>query len=135
MIFVDSSAWLAVADVRDGNHPAALAFHRKLLGGRAGRLITSDYILDETFTLMRKRAGGDCVRRFVSGLEASPSVQPIWVTPTQYQAALELFVGQGNRTWSFTDCTSFAIMRELGIRQAFTFDADFREAGFEPQPG
>jgi len=134
MIFVDSSAWLAISDVRDGNHRAAIAFHSELVTGTAGRLITSDYILDETLTLMRKRSGGDLVRRFASGLETSPSVQQIWVTPAHYRMAFDLFLGQGDRTWSFTDCTSFAIMRELGIVQAFTFDSDFRQAGFTPQP-
>ncbi len=54
MIFVDSSAWLAVSDVRDGNHKAALAFTAKLLDGASGRLLTSDYIVDETLALLRK---------------------------------------------------------------------------------
>jgi uncharacterized protein len=135
MIFVDSSAWLAVSDVRDGNHRSALEFHAKLIDGRAGRLLTSNFIMDETLTLMRKRAGADAVKRFVAGLEASGSVQRIWVTPNHYQEALRLFLDQGKKNWSFTDCTSFAIMRELGIRTAFTFDSDFRQAGFDPLPG
>lgn len=134
MIFVDSSAWLAIADVRDGNHRAAISFHARLLEGSAGRLLTSDYILDETLTLIRKRVGEELVRQFIAGVDGSPSVQQIWVTSAHYRAALALFLGQGGKTWSFTDCTSFAIMGELGIRQAFTFDSDFRQAGFEPQP-
>ncbi len=134
MIFVDSSAWLAITDVRDGNHGAALAFHEGLVEGKAGRLLTSDYVLDETLTLMRKRSGADTVREFVNRLRLSPSLQQIWVTSAHYERALELFLDQGKTSWSLTDCTSFAIMRELGVRRAFTFDADFRQAGFEPQP-
>lgn len=135
MIFVDSSAWLAASDVRDGNHKRALAFNARLFEGTAGRLLTSDYVLDETLTLLRKRAGADLTRRFAAGLEASSSVQLIWVTPAHYRTALELFLGQGHTAWSFTDCTSFAVMRELGVRQAFTFDSDFFQAGFEVHPG
>ncbi|MGP8072305.1 MAG: type II toxin-antitoxin system VapC family toxin [Thermoplasmata archaeon] len=134
MIFVDSSAWLALADVRDGNHKSALSFHRELLHGKSGRLLTSDYALDETLTLMRKRSGGEATREFVGNLTDSLSLQQIWVTPAHYSAALEMFLGQGTRSWSFTDCTSFAIMRELGVREAFTFDGDFRQAGFQPRP-
>lgn len=134
MIFVDTSAWIAVGDVRDGNHKEALSFHSTLVRGAEGRLLTSDYVLDETFTLLRKRAGLDVARKFAAGLEASSSVQRIWVTPGHYRAALELFLDQGDRSWSFTDCTSFAIMRELGVRRSFTFDKDFREAGFEARP-
>jgi uncharacterized protein len=134
MIFVDSSAWVAISDVRDANHQRAIAFHATLVQGKEGRLITSDFVLDETFTLLRKRSGGDVVRSFAKGLEASPSVQRIRVTQAHYQEALDLFLAQGKRSWSFTDCTSFAIMRELGIRKGFTFDRDFREAGFEIRP-
>ena len=134
MIFVDTSAWLAVSDVRDGNHKAALEFHTRLVGGESGRLLTSDFVLDETLTLMRKRTGADAVKRFVAGLERSGSVQQIWVTPSHYREALSLFLEQGKKNWSITDCTSFAIMRELGVRSAFTFDSDFRQAGFEPAP-
>jgi uncharacterized protein len=134
MIFVDSSAWLAISDTRDGNHRSALEFHAELLKGRAGRLLTSDFILDETLTLMSRRVRLEDIRRFVAGIEESPSVQQIWVTPAHYKSALSLFLGQGSRRWSFTDCTSFAIMHELAIRQAFTFDDDFREAGFESRP-
>jgi uncharacterized protein len=134
MIFVDTSAWLAVSDVRDGNHRAAIAFYADLTGGRLGRLITSSFVLDEALTLMRRRAGLDAVRRFVTGIERSPSVQQIWVTPAHYRSALALFLNQGDRSWSFTDCTSFEIMRELGIQTSFTFDSDFRQAGFEAVP-
>jgi uncharacterized protein len=134
MIFVDSSAWVALADIRDRHHKAALAFNAELVTGKAGRLLTSDYVLDETLTLIRKRSGGETVRAFLLRLETSSSTQQIWVTPTHYRAALAIFLGQGAKSWSFTDCTSFAIMNELGIRHAFTFDTDFRQAGFEPQP-
>ena len=134
MIFVDSSAWLAASDVRDGNHRRALEFQGELLEGAHGRLVTSDYVLDETLTLLRKRSGGKLTRDFVRGIEGSSSVQQIWVTPAHYRGALDLFLGQDEKSWSFTDCTTFVLMRELGISKAFTFDDDFRQAGFEPLP-
>lgn len=134
MIFVDSSAWLALSDVRDGNHASARRAHSGLVTGRLGRLITTDYVMDETLTLMRKRVGPEQVREFVERLESSRSSQLIWVTPEHYRSARSLFLAQGHRTWSFTDCTSFVIMRELGLSVAFTFDHDFRQAGFEGYP-
>lgn len=134
MIFVDTSAWLAIADIRDGNHRAALAFHEKLVRGMSGRLMTTDYVMDETLTLMRKGSGADTAKEFVNRVQRSTSIQQIWITPGHYGVALELFLGQRKKSWSFTDCTSFTIMREFGIRHAFTFDAGFRQAGFDPQP-
>jgi uncharacterized protein len=135
VIFVDSSAWVAMSDARDGNHLAALEEHRQLVSGRAGRLVTTDYILDEAFTLVRKYTGPDGVRRFAAGLEGSKSVQVVWVTAYHFRLARELFLQQTTTRWSFTDCTSFVMMRELGIRKSFAFDPDFLTAGFETEPG
>jgi uncharacterized protein len=134
MIFVDSSAWIAVSDRRDGNHRAALEIHRRLERGASGRLVTTDFVLDETLTWMRKRCGAELVRRFSQGIDLSPSVQQLWVTPDQFLEAKELFLGQGSHSWSLTDCTSFVVMREVGIRAAFAFDRDFDEAGFNTNP-
>jgi len=134
MIFVDTSAWLAVSDSRDRNHAAAMGFYKELTRGRFGRLVTSDYVLDETYTLVRKRAGPGAVERFSHGLDESPSVQSIWITPEQFRTAKAMFLEQGNRGWSSTDCTSFVAMRELGIVVAFAFDSDFRTAGLETRP-
>jgi uncharacterized protein len=135
MIFVDSSAWLAISDVRDGNHSRALAFNTRLVSGFSGGLLTSDYVMDETLTLLRKRSGTEIAKKLASGVERSSTLQLIWVTPAHYRAALDLFLNQRHTTWSFTDCTSFVIMRELKVRRAFTFDSDFFQAGFEVEPG
>ncbi len=134
MIFVDTSAWLAAADVRDGYHGAALRAQHELYSGQFGRLITSDYILDETLTLLRRRIGPEGVRKFAAGLAASRSVQLVPIAPGHFLAARDLFLDQGETSWSFTDCSSFVLMRELGISVAFTFDRGFREAGFEVRP-
>jgi uncharacterized protein len=134
MIFVDTSAWLAVSDANDGNHASALRFHRELLKGGFGRMITTDFVLDESLTLIRRRVGAESVARFLQGVEESRSVQTIWVTADHFREARGVFLQQGSRSWSFTDCTSFVVMRELGIQTAFGFDGDFREAGFRVQP-
>ncbi len=135
MIFVDSSAWLTVADVGDGNHRTAISFFARLFKGSAGRLLTSNYVLDETLTLLRTRVAQELARQFIAGVEGRPSLQQILVAPAHYRPALARFLGQGEKNWNFTDCTSFAIMRELGIRDAFAFDSDLQEAGFELPPG
>ena len=134
MIFVDTSAWLAVADPKDDHHEAAVAEHRELIAGRRGRLITSDYVIDETLTLVRGRLGGSAAGTFAKSLAASRSVQIVWVGQQHYEPALSLFLSQRGTAWSFTDCTSFVLMRELSVPTAFAFDNDFTEAGFERRP-
>lgn len=57
-----------------------------------------------------------------------------WITPRYFRAPREIFFGYGRRDWSFADRTSFAVMRELGRPSAFTFDSDYRRAGFQVLP-
>lgn len=54
-IFIDTSAWDAIADRGDGEHPSALNFRDKIIGEY--RLVTSNYILDELYTLLLLNIG------------------------------------------------------------------------------
>ncbi|MCI4326722.1 MAG: PIN domain-containing protein [Thermoplasmata archaeon] len=137
MIFVDSGAWIALLDGRDGFHRAALAFQRELVRGRHGRLVTSDYVLDEAVTYLRRRGPVDQIRAFRELLVSSESVEVVGTAPERFWSAWGLLVDHGDNRWSLTDCVSFETMRALGIRTVFGFDADFRQAGFEllPSPG
>ncbi len=134
MIFVDTGAWIALLDRRDGFHQRALAFHESLLRGAHGRLITTDYVLDESVTYLRRRGSARLVQTFRVVLEQSRSVEVVWTSPERFWAAWDLLVEQEDKAWSFTDCVSFLTMRALDIGRAFAFDSDFREAGFETLP-
>ncbi len=72
--------------------------------------------------------------RFADGVDSLRSLQQIWITPGQFRAAREVFFDQGRRDWGFPDGTSFAVMRELGIASAFTFDNDFQRTGSQVLP-
>jgi len=134
MIFVDSGAWYALMDATDPNHAAALAGFRDLARGRLGRLVTSDYVLAESYTLCRLRGGMDPLRQLAAKVRGSPSLQMLRVTETEYERALELMLDREDKRWSFTDCTSFVLMESLAIRDAFAFDENFAQAGFAVHP-
>ncbi|MFZ1024486.1 MAG: type II toxin-antitoxin system VapC family toxin [Thermoplasmata archaeon] len=135
MIFVDSSAWIALLDQRDGFHRQAREFQRDLLGGIHGRLVTTDYVLDEAVTYLRLRGPAPLVGAFRDIVRASESVQVVWTTPDRFWTAWDTLLGRPDKRWSLTDCLSFVTMKSLGIRLAFGFDSDFRQAGFELLPG
>ena len=50
-IFVDTSAWDAMADSQDTHHELALLF-RQEIAGRGAQLVVTDYVLDELYTLL-----------------------------------------------------------------------------------
>ncbi|MFM8683362.1 MAG: type II toxin-antitoxin system VapC family toxin, partial [Chthoniobacterales bacterium] len=99
---------------------------------RAGfLLVTTDYVLDETLTLLRLRLGLGAARDWWEGISRSPRVIVAEVDAELRDRAMDWFFRYGDKDFSFTDCTSFAFMRQEKIREALTTDRHFRQAGFE----
>ncbi len=132
-LFADTGAWCALYDKSDIHHARALSFLQELRGQKV-RLITSDYILDETLTLLRFRAGHKEAVEFGKWVLQSPLVKVVKVNEDIWQTAWEIFVRYNDKAFSFTDCTSFAIMQKLGIINAFAFDHNFEQMGFRLFP-
>ena len=128
-MFVDTSAFLAIKNSRDTLHRDALALKERLF--RAGRaILTSDYVLDESYTMIRRRAGHRIAVEFGEELRGSSAVRVETITREIAEHAWAIFKRFADKDFSFTDCTSFALMRLLGVREALAFDDHFTQAGF-----
>ena len=99
-----------------------------------GRLVTSDYVLAEAYTLCRFRGGIEPLKRLVALVRESASLRVLRVSEVEYDRALELMLTREDKRWSFTDCTSFVLMDSLAVRDAFAFDENFVQAGFSVRP-
>ena len=129
-LFVDTSGWMACADAADPFYKRCRAARDEALrGGRA--LITTDVVMDETLTLIRVRLGIDAAVTWWRQIDGSRRLKWERVDAARFDRARELFFSQRDRGYSFTDCTSFAIMRELRLRDALATDKHFVQAGFE----
>ena len=127
MIFVDTSFWVAVRNRRDANHDQA----QRLLRRHAdAALITSSQVREETWTLLRRRAGHASAVDFLDALDHSPRLQLVQVSEDLEAEALRWLRRHDEREYSFVDATSFAVMRARKIREALAFDGDFKAAGF-----
>jgi predicted nucleic acid-binding protein len=133
-LFVDTSAFYALADSADRHHRPARAFLKAWpKQGRA--LVTSTDVFDETVTLLRYRLGHDVAVAFGEKLTASKWCRVVEATEAVRRSAWDIFVRYADQSFSLTDCTSFAIMRSMHVTQAFTFDRrDFGAAGFVATP-
>lgn len=129
-LFVDTSAWFAYANRKDRDHATVSA----AVTGFDGRLVTSNFVFDETLSLCLYRLGQAVAERVGAVLLDPDSVDLIRVTPEDEQMAWTLFRNRSERRYSFTDCTSFALMRRLGIDAALALDEDFRAEGFRVMP-
>jgi len=124
-ISVDTGAWYALLDKSDANHHAAV----KLKDSLVHPLVTSNYIVDEVITLSRNRLGYEVAVEIGQKLWDESIANLIRVIPQDEKKAWEIFVTYHDKTFSFTDCTSFALMERIGITEAFAFDEHFTQYG------
>ncbi|MEO7332431.1 MAG: PIN domain-containing protein [Gemmatimonadales bacterium] len=126
MIFVDTSAVLALFNSEDPDHAEASDMLRRHL--ESSSFVTHNYVLLETTALLQRRFGLRAVRLFVERL--LPSLDVRWVDRARHERAVNaVLVGRRPRV-PLVDQVSFGLMRELGIDQAFAFDDDYRREGF-----
>lgn len=129
-LFVDTSAWLALNDRNDQYYSRAAAKSTDIKRHRI-ELITSEYIIDESITLIRYRVSHQAAVIFGNSLLNSNIVRIEDVTAEDRFKAWEMFKKFEDKELSFTDCTSFVLMKNLRLQKAFTFDEHFRQMRFE----
>jgi predicted nucleic acid-binding protein len=123
MIFVDTSAWFAAIVPTDRNHADAARW----LAANREALVTTDYVVGETVTLLRVR--GEKMRALTFGrqLFTGDAIRIHHVSKLDVLNAWQVFGEFADKEWSFTDCTSKVVMEALGLTQAFAFDHHFRQ--------
>lgn len=132
-VFVDTSGWYALIDRRDASHGATRDAVERLI--REGvRLVSTDYVIDESCTLAKARAGSEAALRLLDLLNGTAALDLEWIGPDRFARAEALFRKYRDQAFSFTDCTSFAVMRERRIREVITGDDHFRIMGFQMLP-
>jgi hypothetical protein len=132
-VFVDTAGWMACADAADPAHRRASAARDAALeGGQV--LVTTDYIVDETLTLIRLRLGVTAADAWWRQIDASSRLRWERITIERFDKARELFFRFRDKDFSFTDCSSFVVMQELRLKQALTTDGHFRQMGFQMMP-
>jgi uncharacterized protein len=131
-LFADTAGWMAAADASDPKHRATTSARDKWFD-EGGQFVTTDYIIDETLTLLRIRLSLDAAEEWWHTLAASRRVRHEPIDGDRAERARAIFFRR-DKDFSFTDCTSFAVMRELRLHVALTTDRHFRQAGFDLLP-
>ena len=134
MIFIDTSAFLSLEDESDQYHEGAIQFREQVLRMRRYEIVTTSYILDETLTLIRFRIGIKASIDFSKKLRMSEVVKSVYISRGIEERALDIFEKYDDKDFSFTDCVSFVVMWEMGIKEAFAFDHRFDQMGFVRKP-
>jgi predicted nucleic acid-binding protein len=130
-IFFDTAAFLAILNANDRFHQPARNAWRDMLTTDSA-LFTSNYVILETTALLQHRFGIEALRLFES--ELLPVIEIAWVDEAMHKQGMSTLLAANRRDLSLVDCTSFEIMRQMGLDRAFTFDPHFGEQGFATIP-
>ena len=129
-VFVDTGAWYALVDAKDPDHAGVTACFREF----QGRLVTSNFVLDESLTLARYRLGWSVAHRLGAQLRSGRLCRLERVSPKDEEAAWSIFSSYDDKSFSFTDCTSFALVQRMDLSTCLAIDADFRAFGLHCVP-
>src|SRR5258708_3989306 len=110
--FVDTAGWMACADAADANHKAPPAPRDRWLECE-GLLLTTDYVIDETPTLLRCRLNLPAAEKWWEGIATSRRVRQEAIHAERAERARAIFFRRHDKDFSFTDCTSFVLMAEM----------------------
>lgn len=128
-IFVDTSFFKGMADHDDDFHQGSIKILEKLRDQNF-EFITTNFILDETYTLLRTRCGLEDAITFHDGLGSGLLYLSLMRVEVDDEILAWKLFQENWSNLSFTDCTSFALMKRLDLKNVATFDQHFARAGF-----
>lgn len=126
--FLDTVAFVGVVDRRDQYHGAVTSY----LGTFKGKMLTTEWIIVESLDSLAGPAYRSSALGMIDRFRRNPSVEIIGFDLHIYCEAYDLFRNRPDKGWSFTDCTSFVVMKQRKLARALTADHHYRQAGFIP---
>ncbi|NOX61502.1 MAG: type II toxin-antitoxin system VapC family toxin [Chloroflexi bacterium] len=132
ILFIDTWGWINIFNRRESQHREVSRYYQDLRN-RGATIVTSDYVLDEVYTLLFKRLPTDLASnatKIIANAIDDGYLDLVWITPDRFETARELrYKYQDKPDISFTDLTTIVVMRELGISDILTGDAHFTHVG------
>jgi hypothetical protein len=128
-VFVDTSAWVALADKDDSHHKEAASSYPSIFKNHKN-LITSNLVIAEAYIVLLKELRHETAIEFLERIKASPRILKICSNENIETEAEGILVKYIDQDFSYADAVSFVIMKRQKIRKAFCFDKHFVTAGF-----
>ena len=119
-VLVDSDAFVGLFLPDDTHHKACRLLFERFAKQRTN-LVTTNYTVAETATVLSRRSGQSIARAFLDYI-ASGVFPIIYVDAAFQEMAISLFMKQGNKNMSLFDCANVAVMRNLDIAEILSFD-------------
>jgi predicted nucleic acid-binding protein len=129
-LFLDASFAIALSASSDQHHKRALEL-AGLIEAQKDRLVTTHGVLLEIGDALSRQRHRRAAIELLDAIHVDPTIEVVPLIQALYDRAFALYRGREDKEWGMTDCVSFVVMEERGIREALTADEHFRQAGFE----
>ncbi|MEW5761263.1 MAG: PIN domain-containing protein [Candidatus Thermoplasmatota archaeon] len=126
MIFLDSNVIIAYKNKDDINHKKAYAIFSKIVDGKYGQAVISEFIFSEVVTVLFLRKGLKTAAEVGKILKYAHEVTMIRASEI-FDKAWEIFIEQKGTKFSFVDASTIACLRDRAIKHIATFDLDFEK--------
>jgi uncharacterized protein len=126
-VFADTSALYALLVASDANHAAAAEVFGRLQREESS-LVTTSYVLVESYALLNRRVGLRAVAAFRK--DFAPLLEVVWVESSVHERALDLLLARDDRALSLVDAVSFLVLRDRRLEHVFAYDRHFAREGF-----
>ena len=123
--FADTSFFVAFLSARDVDHAAAV----DLMENFEGRIVTTDWVLAELGNFLARCSIRNLFAAFVRDLPTDPRMEILPADREQFDAGCALYEARPDKEWSLTDCISMVVIEQQSIRDVFTADHHFEQAG------
>lgn len=133
-VFIDTGAFIALTDTDDAKHRSAKEFYKDAIKNRI-RFVTTNFVVCETLNYLRARISHKTAVDFGENLKKSSHFEIVTILPPIENESFAILISYSDKDFSFTDCTSFAVMNSFKLTKAFAFDRHFEQFGkFERLP-
>jgi predicted nucleic acid-binding protein len=132
-VFVDTGAFVALRNRSEREHEAAREALSMLVAERT-LLLTSNYVFAETYTALLVRVGREEAIRWGRSFRAGEAIELARVDEPLEEQAWSILESHADKSWSYVDATSFALMERERITEAFAFDHHFAQRGLTLLP-
>jgi predicted nucleic acid-binding protein len=126
-VLADTFFYLAVLNPKDARHESA----RVWSDNYDGPILTTTWVLTELADALAKRNQRDWFNDLYQALLDDPQLEILPVNQEQWERGRQLYASRLDKDWSLTDCISFVVMQERGLKDALTGDHHFEQAGFK----
>jgi hypothetical protein len=126
-VFVDTSYWIALFDRKDQNHKRSVKLSEQL---KTSKIIVSDFVIFETITFLNTSVKNHSLALlFLDFIYEQDNIEVLEIGTVLKKNSLQIFKDYYDKDFSFTDCSSFALMASLNIKNAVSFDRHFSQIG------